>query len=197
MFGPMIKKNNYSLNKDQVMHLVIDFAARYGKKISKRWSNSEYRNGVTYLTTFSGDLQPYELIIHNLGHFICASPERRMLADFGLGSSPDSLRPLEPLISHKESLFEEQMASALFNIIHETLGIKNISYFNTSNPEVLKRLISYGIINKDNKLTKKLRERPDLEINQEALNHKMTVKTYGKLKIKTMIAMAAILNVEV
>lgn len=143
---------------------ILKLAEKYGLRSIRCKSPStpvfEYENGVVYLELNSQeDMDDGELLIHNLSHFICASPKRRYLPDFGLGNSPDSDKEIIYLIPEHESMLEEQIVSSLEFFIYKYLEKPHPD--RKLNPLHLHFLKSWGLITDDQNLSLKLRENPD------------------------------------
>lgn len=159
----------------QELKLVKELAKLYGKKYIEKSRNIpdfEYNDGTTFLQLNSHELTDSELAIHNLSHFICASPLRRYLPDFGLGSSPDSRGNIHPLLPSHATNKEEDICSFLDGIIHQHLGLESKKNYNDFYKIAL---INWEVIDEKGNLTLKVRQEKDSEfISREEYYNNIT-----------------------
>ena len=92
------------------MDLVQSMMHQYGLSVMTPYEGCQTRDfEYEKLQIFSGDTN---IMIHNINHFRIATPERRLLSEFGLGASPRTRKPLASAVSTKESLHEEDIVLA-------------------------------------------------------------------------------------
>lgn len=123
-----IQKQNYlaltGIEINSETEAEINRVSQYANSIGLKFTfqdnpeKIEYSDNVCYLSQSSAELDIVEFMIHNLCHYIVASPSRREMADFGLGNSPDT---------HNYEV--ERYTTALVAELEETLTIKLTSYF--------------------------------------------------------------------
>ena len=139
----------------QKLGLIFDFENTY--------HNIEYANNICYMKQNSGELNPTEFMIHNLAHYIVASPSRRELADFGLGPSPDSdNQDIESYTSTFISELEEKLTVFLsdqyyvnyFNLYKEVTQSTQNKYLGHNLKNLLLKM---KVIDVNNNLTHQLR----------------------------------------
>lgn len=71
----------------------------------------------------AGD-NPYKEVVHDMAHWICSSPTRRLLPDFGLGQGPDSVARAKLVLKGHGADLEEHRASLLGILILRSLGFR-------------------------------------------------------------------------
>lgn len=139
-------------------------------RLSNKNPQIEYKDKIMFLELNANtDMNDSELMVHNLAHYLCASPERRNLPDFGLGSSPDSILKFKALIPSFDAAEEELMVSLLEGCIYKHLNIKhekvsklfNRGSFSEREAFRIQLLQFWGIIDSEKNLTLQRRETPD------------------------------------
>jgi hypothetical protein len=72
-----------------------------------------------------GKVRPLTNLVHDIAHFLVAPPERRWVAEFGLGTAPEGMRHIQAVVTMTtaESLLEEERASLLGILIEKALGM--------------------------------------------------------------------------
>ncbi len=68
------------------------------------------------------DQEAFSNLCHDLAHWLIASPDRRVLPDFGLGPGPDSCATAERNVNVSTAQLEESAASILGILIERHLG---------------------------------------------------------------------------
>lgn len=92
------------------MTLVQEMMTQYGLSVVTLDAGSDYGN--FEYNKFQIIPDDTDIMIHNIKHFRIASPDRRLLPDFGLGASPGARGELASVVSAKDSMHEEEIVLA-------------------------------------------------------------------------------------
>jgi len=163
------------INIDPITEQEINSVAKYAKSIGltftfdKNPEQIEYCNNICYLSQSSYELDLVEFMIHNLCHYIVASPSRREMADFGLGNSPDTHNyEVERYTSSLVAELEERLTIKLTSYFFKFLKIRNepslIQKQHAFNYDVEQILVKMNVLDSNKQLTHKLRAISDEEI---------------------------------
>jgi hypothetical protein len=71
---------------------------------------------------YGTDISAISNLSHELGHYIIASPERRRMPEYGLGSGPESFKDSERMLGKIETNYEESLASIVGMLIEKWAG---------------------------------------------------------------------------
>lgn len=112
------------------MDKIRQLARQYGTKIWKRSCSDDYAfNGKTIAEFDDKAMQRRRSdsdLIHDIAHFVVASPDRKNLPEFGLGDSPDTgmfSTPLAKGMTMTMAWKEEELASAFGIYLERKLGL--------------------------------------------------------------------------
>jgi hypothetical protein len=151
-------------------------ANSFGAPVIRSLDTKEYPYGWSgeYFRIVSQSRYAFDLA-HEIAHFLISVPERRKLAEFGLGSGFSTMGDVDQIVPDEVCTFEEDCACLLAALLLDWVGLPNKSEselvqfvfdakwnedFGVSEriPELIEKMIEFGLIDDDLKLTFKLRE---------------------------------------